>query len=99
MSSPPVHRLSTLATSVLPTPASPSSNSGRFSANARNTAVAKPSSGRYPCKLNACDTSAGLAGLTGGGGGVAFQGKGEALRGGGGAPFPAHLPRARPTPA
>lgn len=42
----PVQAESTLATSVLPTPASPSRKSGRLRASARNTAVARPSSAR-----------------------------------------------------
>src|SRR6185295_9758823 len=42
-----VQRERTLATSVLPTPASPSSSSGRRSRKARKMAVARPSSARY----------------------------------------------------
>src|SRR4051794_27156782 len=48
------------ASSVLPTPASPSSNRGRCSVSARNTDVAKPSSGRYPLALSAAETSTGV---------------------------------------
>src|SRR5207253_3748286 len=47
----------TLATSVLPTPASPSSSNGRCSVRDRKIAVASPSSARYPCSPSAARTS------------------------------------------
>ena len=52
-SGPPVQPARARATSVLPTPASPSRSSGRPSRRARKTAVASPSSARYPCRAEA----------------------------------------------
>src|SRR5690348_14905341 len=50
-------RASVLPTSVLPTPASPSSRSGLRMPSARKIAVASPRSGRYDSAASACSTS------------------------------------------
>src|SRR5512144_117922 len=65
MSSPPVQRESTLATSVLPTPASPSRSSGRCSRSARKIDVARPSSARYSLSARPFWTSSTVSGTVG----------------------------------
>src|SRR5579875_2955335 len=50
---------SACASDVLPTPGSPSRNSGRDIRMARNTPVAMPVSGRYPARSSALATSSG----------------------------------------
>src|SRR5882724_12250390 len=62
---PPVHRERTLATSVLPTPASPSRSSGRPRRRARKMAVARPSSARYWWRARASLTSSTVSGFSG----------------------------------
>src|SRR4051794_9064045 len=51
---------SACASAVLPTPASPSTNSGRRIVSARYAAVATPSSGKYPTDSSASASSAGV---------------------------------------
>src|SRR6185369_3807765 len=58
------------ANAVLPTPGSPSRNSGRFSFRARYPAVARPSSARYPVSATALASASGDAYAAGTGGTV-----------------------------